>query len=329
MCCIVQDREKNPSQAAKQLAQGPKQQIASFLYILKRSTFKNCVIRTPKPSVHTKKEHLQKLCYTHTKAKWCEHTNKLRGSSLKISSLTLDAHNQRTHHLAARHCCVTFGRSGSTSTKSCAASTHLQGAAALPQLCHAPQLLFLLAASALHQLCHVPQLLTPGHNVSTPTLSCAASTHHPAARALHQLRRAPRLLISRSHGFYINYVVRRDYSSPGRTGSTSTLPCAVVPLDFSSVGRTGPRRAPSHYVSRCDYSSSGLHQLYCAYAVHPDVPSRRSTSRRSVALAPAVRPVTASRGATTRRPACTSSTAPMPCIRTRRLAARLLVGRSH
>jgi hypothetical protein len=43
----------------------------------------------------------------------------------------------------------------------------------------------------------------------------------------------------------------------------------------------------------------------------------------------AVRPVTASRGATTRRPDCTSSTTPMPCIRTRRLAARLRVGRSH
>jgi hypothetical protein len=36
-----------------------------------------------------------------------------------------------------------------------------------------------------------------------------------------------------------------------------------------------------------------------------------------------------SRGATTRRPNCTISTAPMPCIRTRHLAARFLVGRSH
>jgi hypothetical protein len=32
---------------------------------------------------------------------------------------------------------------------------------------------------------------------------------------------------------------------------------------------------------------------------------------------------------TTRRPDCTGSTAPMSCIRTRRLATRLLVGRSH
>jgi hypothetical protein len=42
-----------------------------------------------------------------------------------------------------------------------------------------------------------------------------------------------------------------------------------------------------------------------------------------------VRPVTASRDATTRRPDCTGSTAPIPCIRTHRLVARLLVGRSH
>jgi hypothetical protein len=58
-------------------------------------------------------------------------------------------------------------------------------------------------------------------------------------------------------------------------------------------------------------------------------PSCRSTSRRSVALALNVRPVTASHGATTRRPDCTGSTAPMPCIRTHRLDARLPVSRSH
>jgi hypothetical protein len=44
--------------------------------------------------------------------------------------------------------------------------------------------------------------------------------------------------------------------------------------------RTGSRRASGHCVSRRDYSSSGLHRLYCAYAVHPDAPSRRSTCSR-------------------------------------------------
>jgi hypothetical protein len=104
---------------------------------------------------------------------------------------------------------------------------------------------------------------------------------------------------------------------------------AVPPLVFSSVGLNSSRCASGHYDSRHDYSSSRLHRLYCAYAVHPDAPSRCSTSRRSAALALAVRPVTASRGATTRRPDCTGSTAPMSCIRTRRLAARLLVDRPH
>jgi hypothetical protein len=42
-----------------------------------------------------------------------------------------------------------------------------------------------------------------------------------------------------------------------------------------------------------------------------------------------MRPITTSRGVTTRRLDCTGSTAPMPCIRTRRPAARLLIGRSH
>jgi hypothetical protein len=78
-----------------------------------------------------------------------------------------------------------------------------------------------------------------------------------------------------------------------------------------------------------NYSPSRLHRPYYAYAVHPDVASRRSTSRRLVALDLAVRPVTVSRGTTTHRLDCTGSTAPMPCIRTRRLAAQLLVGRSH
>jgi hypothetical protein len=58
---------------------------------------------------------------------------------------------------------------------------------------------------------------------------------------------------------------------------------------------------------RRDYSSSRLHRLYCAYTVHPDVSSRRSTSRRSLALALVVRPVTTSRGVTTRRPDRTGS----------------------
>jgi hypothetical protein len=93
-----------------------------------------------------------------------------------------------------------------------------------------------------------------------------------------------------------------NYSSPGTIGSTSTVSCAAT---------TWP------------------HRFYCTYAVHPDASSRRSTFCRSVALAFAVRPVTTSRGATTCHLDCTGSTTHMPCIRTRRLDAPLLVGRSH
>jgi hypothetical protein len=140
-----------------------------------------------------------------------------------------------------------------------------------------------------------------GHLGSTSTTSCAAITCLTVASALHQLRRAPRLLVSRSHRLYINYIVRRDYSSPGRTGSTSTTLCdATARLP---VARSLPQ--PCH------------------------ASSRHSTSRWSVALSLTVRPVTASSGATTCRPDCTGSTAPMSCIRTRRLVAQLVVSRLH
>jgi hypothetical protein len=170
-------------------------------------------------------------------------------------------------------------------------------------------------------------------------------------------------------------------TSTTSSAATTHLPVALTLLhlnapllDFLLVGCTGSDHAPGHCISRRDYSSSGLHRLYCAYVVHPDVPSRRSTSCWSVALALAMRPVTPSRGTTTHRPVapallhlcrasgraispldfssvgctsshrapghcfsrrdysssgCTGSTAPVPCIRTHRLTARLLVGRSH
>jgi hypothetical protein len=147
--------------------------------------------------------------------------------------------------------------------------------------------------------------------VSTSTTSCAAITRLTAASALHQLRRAPRLLVSRLHGIYLNLVMRRLAARLLVGWSHCLLPCVrspplaarllvvrialallrqccasrrtVSPLDFSLVGRTGSRRASGDCVSWRDYSSSGLH----------------------------------------------GSTAPMSCIRTCRLAARLLVSRSH
>jgi hypothetical protein len=118
----------------------------------------------------------------------------------------------------------------------------------------------------------------------------------------------------------------------------------VSPLDFSSVGRTGSRRASGHCVSQRDYSSSGLHQLYCTYVVHPNTPSRRSTSRQSVALALSVCPVILLCVMTTRLAAATdilrlcrafgclgtsrsssSTTSPTPRVRVPRHVVRLVV----
>jgi hypothetical protein len=54
-------------------------------------------------------------------------------------------------------------------------------------------------------------------------------------------------IVSRLHRLYLNLVVRRDYSSPGRTGSTSTLSCAAstrlsAAAALHRLRRTPPRR---------------------------------------------------------------------------------------
>jgi hypothetical protein len=62
---------------------------------------------------------------------------------------------------------------------------------------------------------------SPGHNGSTSTSSCIPTTRHPAAQALRQPCRAPRVLVSRPQQLYIDYVVRcRDIVFwPNRRGS--------------------------------------------------------------------------------------------------------------
>jgi hypothetical protein len=176
--------------------------------------------------------------------------------------------------------------------------------------------------------------ITASRGVTTRRPDCTSSTAPMSCIRTRSL--AARLLVGRSH--WLSPCIR-SLCLAARLLVIRIAPAllrlccesgrAVSPLDFSSVGRTGSHRAFGHCVSRRNYSSSRLHRLYCAYAVHPDALSRRSTSRRSVALALAVRSVTVSRGATTRRPDCTGSTVPMLCIRTRRLDARLLVSWLH
>jgi hypothetical protein len=67
-----------------------------------------------------------------------------------------------------------------------------------------------------------------------------------------------------------------DYAASGCSSATSTVPCAATTRHMTTL-------LYLDYVSLRDHSSSRLHQLYCAYVVHSDASSRRSTSRRSVA----------------------------------------------
>jgi hypothetical protein len=50
----------------------------------------------------------------------------------------------------------------------------------------------------------------------------------PTSTTRVQLHSAPRLLATRLHGLYVNLIVRRGYSSPGHSSSTSTTPYAAA-----------------------------------------------------------------------------------------------------
>jgi hypothetical protein len=67
-------------------------------------------------------------------------------------------------------------------------------------------------------------------------------------------------IIKRPHWPYINFVVRRDYSSLGRTGSTSTLPCAATTRHPAARALRQPCHASRVLISRPQ-------QLYIDYAV--------------------------------------------------------------
>jgi hypothetical protein len=149
---------------------------------------------------------------------------------------------------------------------------------------------------------------------------CAATTRPRAAPALHQPRHAPRVLVSPSHRLYINNATRPGALAPRTARRRLLRPCRAIGCLGCSCGSlsttspmlrvrlprlrvfscTGSCHALGHCVSRRDYSSSELHRLCCAYAVHPNAPSRRSTSRRSVTLVVIVHPITPSCVVTTR-----------------------------
>jgi hypothetical protein len=62
-----------------------------------------------------------------------------------------------------------------------------------------------------------------------------------------QLHSAPRLLVIRPHELYINLAVRRDCSSPGRTGSMSTSLCAASTRLPAATALHRLHRTPSRH----------------------------------------------------------------------------------
>jgi hypothetical protein len=81
-----------------------------------------------------------------------------------------------------------------------------------------------------------------------PTASTQVRLHRlPVAQALPQHCYAPRLLVIRPHGLYLNTVVRCDYSSPSRTGSTSTSPCAASTRLLAAAALHRLRRTPPRH----------------------------------------------------------------------------------
>jgi hypothetical protein len=161
------------------------------------------------------------------------HESKQPGS-FKISAwLTQAAYASTTTqvqlHLATQHALDHVARhdylssvcSGSTSTMPCAMVMSSVAPALLP-LCRAsgcviPSLDFSSVSQALPR------------TGSTSTLPCASSTHLPVAQPLPQLCHASWLLVTRSHRLYLKLTVCREYSSLGRTGSTSTASHVQVP----------------------------------------------------------------------------------------------------
>jgi hypothetical protein len=94
-------------------------------------------------------------------------------------------------------------------------TTSPPAAAALPQLCRALRLLVTRPHGLYLNLALRHDYSSLGRTCSMPTLPCAATTHHPATRALGQPRRAPRILVSTlpAAAIYFDYVVRLGASA--------------------------------------------------------------------------------------------------------------------
>jgi hypothetical protein len=80
------------------------------------------------------------------------------------------------------------------------------------------------SAVALHQPRRASRVLVSRSQRLCINHVCVMSACLPVAAAPHQLRGAPRVLVSRSHWLYFSNAMCREYSSLRHTGSTSTTP---------------------------------------------------------------------------------------------------------
>jgi hypothetical protein len=188
-------------------------------------------------------------------------------------------------------------RIDSTSTSPCTATTRLQLHTLYVNLAVHREYSS-PAARALCQPHRAPRLLVSGCTRSTSTLLCTATTRHPASHALRQPRHAPRVLVS-------------------------TLPAAAIYIDhFTSAARpdASARRAAHHAVRRAAHRAARRRLLHLRRASGCLGTSRGSscgTSRGSSRGS-------SRRSSSTTPPRAGSSSTTPPLVRVPRHVARLV-----
>jgi hypothetical protein len=217
---------------------------------------------------------------------------------------------------------LSFGRTGSTSTLPCAATTRLWLHALYVDLAvrrdySSP------AARALRRPRREPRLLASGCTRSTSTSSCTASTrlHSPGCSDLPQLRRASGCL-GTSRGSSRGSSRRSSSTTPGSSSTISPPPRVRVPRHIVRlVTRLVAPLVVDYFTSavRSDASAHRAARHAARRAAHHRLLRAR---RRLLRLPRAARCLGTSRGSSRHSP---STTSPTPRIRVPRHVARPVV----
>jgi hypothetical protein len=166
-----------------------------------------------------------------------------------------------------------LGCSGSTSTSPCAATTRLRPHALYVDLAMRRDYSS-PAARALHRLRQAPRLLVSGRTRSTSTSTCTATTR------------------LRPHALHLNLTMRCHYSSPAARAQRQprhaprvlviTLPAAAIYLVYAARPGASARRAAHHAARRA--ARSRLHRASGCRGTSRG--SSRGSSRRSSSTTP-------------------------------------------